>query len=410
MKYRKKITVEKTILVVTSSILFLLSCIKSEKRENLEFPQQLFVEATDVFPAIMEREFYIDTLLKKKQVFEKEFKNNGFLNTPYRDYIHFIFRYRNYRMKPLFKRIVNENDSLLLLKLLAINAIGKIADTTDFNYLITLFKDTNAVVREYVANALSHAGTLSGIEKIKAMMDNEPNGYVRETLRAACKRIQNGQGTTVNYLPQYDDSSLFVKIFSNEKIESNEKYYFKKKWDKKLTYRSNAHLFVYPHQQYKLMNDREYFRKISFGYQQGPDRFHVGEDSGWELEGLPVHSITDGYVVLIQHESSWGTLIAIESRIRNKDIITTFYGHLSECIDVAVGDFVTAGCKIGEIGAALTLANGGYRPHLHLGISPVEFKRSLITGFYRHTKYWFNPVSFLYKNVKTNPPSPKLRR
>jgi murein DD-endopeptidase MepM/ murein hydrolase activator NlpD len=127
--------------------------------------------------------------------------------------------------------------------------------------------------------------------------------------------------------------------------------------------------------------------------------FHVGEDSGWELEGLPVHSITDGYVVLIQHESSWGTLIAIESRISKNMFITTFYGHISECIDVTVGDFVTAGSKI-EIGAALTLANGGYRPHLHLGISPVEYEKSLITGFYSHTKYWLNPVSFLYKNVK----------
>lgn len=402
MKYRKKITVDKIILFIASSILFLMFCIKNENIEYFDFSQQLFVEATDVFPGIMEREFYMDTLLKKKQEFEKKFESDNFLNTPYQDYIHFIFRYRNDRMKHLFKRIVSENDSLVLLKLLAIAAIGNIADTTDFNYLITLFDDTNAVVREYVANALSHTGTFSGIGRIKALMDNEPNGYVRETLRAACKKIQNGQGTTINYLPQYDDSNHFVKIFSNEKIESNEKYYFKKKWNKKPKYRSNANCFVYPHQQYKLMNDREYFRKISFGYQQGPGRFHVGEDSGWELEGLPIHSIADGYVVLIQHESSWGTLIAIESRISNKNIITTFYGHLSEYIDVTVGDFVTKGSKIGEIGAALTLANGGYRPHLHLGISPVEFERSLITGFYSHTKYWFNPVSFLYRNVKNN--------
>jgi hypothetical protein len=65
-------------------------------------------------------------------------------------------------------------------------AIGKIGDTTDFNYLVTLFNDTNAVVREYLANALSHTGTFSGIGRIRALVDNEHNGYVRETLKAAC--------------------------------------------------------------------------------------------------------------------------------------------------------------------------------------------------------------------------------
>lgn len=130
---------------------------------------------------------------------------------------------------------------------------------------------------------------------------------------------------------------------------------------------------------------------------------HVGEDSGWLFDGMPVHSIMDGRVVLIQHEESWGCLVCIENILPDSQVVCTYYGHLSSNLDVTVGKLQQAGDKIGEIGPAFSLENGGYRSHLHLGIEKDSIGNAVIAGYDERIDRWYNPVDlFLRKYRMTN--------
>jgi murein DD-endopeptidase MepM/ murein hydrolase activator NlpD len=126
-----------------------------------------------------------------------------------------------------------------------------------------------------------------------------------------------------------------------------------------------------------------------------PGVCHVGEDSGWLFAGMPIHSIMDGWVVLIQHEESWGCLVCVESMLPDNQIVCVYYGHLSSNIDVTIGKILKAGDIIGEIGPPFTLENGGYRSHLHLGIEKASIKNAVIAGYDEYIAHWYNPVEFI---------------
>jgi murein DD-endopeptidase MepM/ murein hydrolase activator NlpD len=59
-------------------------------------------------------------------------------------------------------------------------------------------------------------------------------------------------------------------------------------------------------------------------------------------------------------------VVVIEHRLADGKYATTIYGHLANERLVKVGDVVRAGQQIGMIGT--TQVNGGYKPHLHLGV------------------------------------------
>jgi murein DD-endopeptidase MepM/ murein hydrolase activator NlpD len=62
----------------------------------------------------------------------------------------------------------------------------------------------------------------------------------------------------------------------------------------------------------------------------------------------------------------WGNVVVLEHRLADGKYATTIYGHLANERLVKVGDVVEAGQQIGTIGT--TRVNGGYKPHLHLGV------------------------------------------
>jgi len=137
--------------------------------------------------------------------------------------------------------------------------------------------------------------------------------------------------------------------------------------------------FIEPHQQYRF-NIKNSPAKVRYGRSYGTVK-HVGIDSGWLLEGLPVHSISDGIVRLVQHNLSWGVLIAIESRRKNGKPIVIFYGHLGNQIEVKPGQYVTAGQMIGKIGNSASYENGGYWAHTHIGVELTEFESARMHGY-----------------------------
>jgi murein DD-endopeptidase MepM/ murein hydrolase activator NlpD len=104
---------------------------------------------------------------------------------------------------------------------------------------------------------------------------------------------------------------------------------------------------------------------ISFPYlEQG----HLGEDwttaKGDAALGEPVYSVADGWVSVAQDfENAWGKVVFICYRLPEKrypPFVEVMYAQL-QTIDVASGQFVTRGQKIGTVGNA----NGTYQAHLH---------------------------------------------
>lgn len=116
---------------------------------------------------------------------------------------------------------------------------------------------------------------------------------------------------------------------------------------------------------------------------------HLGADVGFYRNGDPVYAIANGVVRLSQSENEarsaeagkgkaatpnpktkrpleWGNVVVIEHKLPDGKYATSIYGHLANELLVKRGDIVQAGQQIGTIGT--TRVNGGYKPHLHLGV------------------------------------------
>jgi murein DD-endopeptidase MepM/ murein hydrolase activator NlpD len=134
----------------------------------------------------------------------------------------------------------------------------------------------------------------------------------------------------------------------------------------------------------------------------GVNLLHLGADVGWYRVGEPVYAVANGIVRASQGEEDvsgkveggggtanrvgtskapspgpspkgrgskkleWGNFVVIEHKLSDGKYATTIYGHLANERLVNVGDEVRAGQQIGTIGT--TKVNGGYKPHLHLGV------------------------------------------
>jgi len=135
---------------------------------------------------------------------------------------------------------------------------------------------------------------------------------------------------------------------------------------------------------------------------------HCGED--WNGEGGgntdygdPVYAVANGIVTAAgDYGSSWGNIVTIEHYMKgvadpNYEIVESQYAHLS-VMNVSVGDQVSRGQKIGEIGDA----NGTYYAHLHFELRWDEKAGATSNGGYwcfqsedAAAKGWINPSDFI---------------
>jgi hypothetical protein len=96
-------------------------------------------------------------------------------------------------------------------------------------------------------------------------------------------------------------------------------------------------------------------RRIINGVSRGP---HSGADFG-ASSGVPVLAVADGEVALVGEHFFGGRSVFLD----HGDGLITMYMHLSE-VDVTTGEHVSAGQRIGAVGAT-GRAQG---PHLHFGV------------------------------------------
>ncbi|NLE02143.1 MAG: peptidoglycan DD-metalloendopeptidase family protein [Fibrobacter sp.] len=362
------------------------------------FPQFLSIETSEVIPAFIALIENKETYFNQKKAFLQKLKH-ATEETASLCSLEIVFALRDTgfisrKLIPLL-----QNDTVHpYFKIRTINTLMQCKYPAPQSLLFSLLTDNNDLVREYAADAIGKLYTNCCIDSFRKIFEQEPNKYVQFTISSSINRLTSNRiapenhrilDTTLGLLSE----PVFNAVWGNDTCDTliRKNYYHVSSEQIPV-----SHHFAYPHQQYKLMNDYRRYRRISFGMEESKGYFHVGEDSGWDLDGLPIHSIADGIVVLNLYEPTWGNLVAIESKLPNGKIINHFYGHLSSDVDVKAGDIVKCGQKIGNTGTFLSRDNGGYRSHLHLGIAKGTYEETGVIGYYTSLIPWYNPVTFLY--------------
>lgn len=110
-----------------------------------------------------------------------------------------------------------------------------------------------------------------------------------------------------------------------------------------------------------------------------PERFtgyHVGADfevfSSEDPHNLVVEAICDGEIIYKGDVNGYGGVL-IQSCVHNDNPVTVLYGHIwLDSVDLHIGDRVTEGDFIANLGEGHSSETDGERAHLHLGVSRGE--------------------------------------
>lgn len=106
-----------------------------------------------------------------------------------------------------------------------------------------------------------------------------------------------------------------------------------------------------------------------FGYRihpiTGERKLHAGTDFA-AADGTPIMAAADGTVTVARYTDSGGGIIVIEHTIDGQKIATAYIHMWQDGIHVAVGDQVTAGQHIGDVGSS----GQSTGPHLHFEVRP----------------------------------------
>jgi murein DD-endopeptidase MepM/ murein hydrolase activator NlpD len=307
-----------------------------------------------------------------------------------------LFRYRDEKLLATWLNVLLENPENILLKMWFINAISQMKKESYLKFISPFKISQNAIIRECAANAYGLLASKDSIKSLMKWLESEKNDYVCKTIESSVKLLQRGgikmQIPEFTNSAYYDSKPIKLQFFYNRDVIDNPVYNFSIQDTNRSILLSEY--FIYPHQQYlwKIKDSPKsgYFGRKNRGY-----IYHVGIDSGWLLEGLPVHSISKGMVKYISRSLSWGHMIVIESITPALDTICVVYGHLSPLLRVHPGDTVLPGDNLGQIGNSVTFDNGGYWAHLHIGIEWNSFTNARLAGYADDTIMYANPLRMI---------------
>lgn len=360
-----------------------------------------YIDPSNIPDSIFTQPYHHDSLYFLLDEFETKFKKGEINNSNIHKYLKVIFWYRDSAIIPIFKLVIEDPEINSYFKALSIYAIGEIGLNSTFDYLVSVFKKENVLIREYIASALGKTGRYHNLERIKELILNEKDFYVRKSIKAAISRVEEGYHNYFSYLPKYDEIG-FKKIdfyLNVSKCDTGDHTTFMKTSNLP-DHTVNSFKPIAPHLQFKSNN--EFYTKIeypfkNFGIKAGEDIFHTGEDCGCLFTGMAIHSILEGVVVSIQHEGSWGVLVSIQTTIANGEVVTVHYGHMAHDLNVKLDQVVKQGDKIGEIGPSLTFQNGGYLSHLHIGIEKLPYDQATYSGYSQWIESFYDPMELICK-------------
>ncbi len=302
-------------------------------------------------------------------------------STDIRKYYWYIFRTNDSTQIDGWNKIVRYYGNNPIIKIRFINAISKLKNRNFKSVIFNDLKNDNDIIREVAARNICRDCNDSMMKICNEWIKEEKNEYVKESVITALRKARKtSQKTMFPYLPKtYDNIPETDSLFYNVGIKQSFENYVVIEDSIKNMQLPKYDGISFPHQQYKYPLKGSPSKGV-FGNNYG-GIYHVGTDSGWLLEGLPIHSIGSGRVKKIQHESTWGTFVVVEGIDDRDSVYTVFYGHLDPNLDVDVGDVIARGQTIGVIGKSFTLDNGGYISHLHLGIEKSRYIDAHLKGY-----------------------------
>ena len=103
-----------------------------------------------------------------------------------------------------------------------------------------------------------------------------------------------------------------------------------------------------------------------------PGRSHLGQDLAASI-GTPIYAAMDGCVSLSSESySGYGVTVELESR-RDGKTVTTVYSHMKNGTRaVQVGDCVTAGQYLGDVGSTGFIVGSCLHFEVHINGSPID--------------------------------------
>jgi murein DD-endopeptidase MepM/ murein hydrolase activator NlpD len=136
-----------------------------------------------------------------------------------------------------------------------------------------------------------------------------------------------------------------------------------------------------------------------------PERFngyHTGVDlevkEGEESAKVPVLALCAGKVKLKQWVSGYGGVLITSCQL-DGEAVTVIYGHLDlDSIKYKVGDELSAGSLIGDLGKGYSSETDQERKHLHLAIH--RGTATVLAGYVAtegQLKAWLDPMKYLTK-------------
>ena len=141
------------------------------------------------------------------------------------------------------------------------------------------------------------------------------------------------------------------------------------------------------------------------GYHTGEDMEVLPEDlAPDETQLVPVYAIADGVVTYHQWTSGYGGVIVLSHEI-DGEVLSSLYGHLDlGSSTLAVGQTVTRGQFLANLGADASEQTDGERQHLHFGLwSGVEVKLAGYVSTTSQLSGWINPYDFFVEYGLVDP-------
>jgi murein DD-endopeptidase MepM/ murein hydrolase activator NlpD len=136
-----------------------------------------------------------------------------------------------------------------------------------------------------------------------------------------------------------------------------------------------------------------------FGYRRNGGRtVHTGADVGALMDGAGLYACAAGIVRFVYTGSDMGTLVVVEHRRSETEIVNVLYMHAADVVHVAAGDRVEPGQLIASIGTGFSFENGGHYAHLHLGAYPGRFDPAHNYGYKPAADGlddWHDPIAVL---------------
>jgi murein DD-endopeptidase MepM/ murein hydrolase activator NlpD len=146
-----------------------------------------------------------------------------------------------------------------------------------------------------------------------------------------------------------------------------------------------------------------------FGNPRDGGRVHTGQDCAASLDGSGLYAAAEGVVKLVHSGSDMGTLLVLEHRLDERQVVCAVYMHGGDTVFVKGGDRVEAGRLLGTMGLSFSLENGGHFAHLHYGLYPGPFQANHNYG-YKLAKDglsdWLDPARCLPRWRDGNRPRP----